>query len=677
MATPDPDRTYMHDPLIPETIVPNEEQRFASRDEAEKFFNLYACTAGFDVRITKTRKTLRELSCNKQGHHEFYKPDEDRVREKMSGRCECKAFVKIKWNQKKDYWFFERVRLEHNHQLNPSPSVKQFLRTQKNKDPIVMEIVDQMHRCDASHNTTVNVLSEIFRGRQNFTFNEMDLKNRKAAAAREERENDIPKLLEFFKEMKAQNEYFYYEVQVDKQNVIKNVFWSHASQRAEYRDFGDVVTFDTTYKTNMYSMPLALFVGSNHQLQNVVFGQALLQDEQANTFEWLFKAFQDCMSGSRDPRCILTDQDSSMAAAIKKVFKKTQHRLCRWHMLKKYKAELKKLYKLHEGLKIKLLTVINHPLTPTEFESAWNELVDEYGLREDDTINGLWNSRKLWVAAYLKPLYCGRMTSTQRSESVNQMIKNSGFTGHMTCMSKFARRMLDFIQHTNHTAAGETHWSQAGNLRLTLQPFDGHLSRVYTRAVYKNYRETYMYSTAFRIDPHPSEVDVYLLDNIPSDYIMKRYTRGARSVVTWDRHDIVSTELGCESDQYKTRKLVQLAMTAIGACRKTSIGFGRGCEQLIALAEWAETIAADTGPSNVGDCASAQDMTCQTGSVHRRKQEQKVESEAGNKLLMMNQNPENASKKRGASGSLRGKMGRKRGRPPTARQLEEEFDDVA
>jgi hypothetical protein len=61
--------------------------------------------------------------------------------------------------------------------------------------------------------------------------------------------------------MKAHNEYFYHEVQVDSNNVIKNVFWSHASQRAKYRDLRDVVTFDTTYKTDMYSMPLAMFVG--------------------------------------------------------------------------------------------------------------------------------------------------------------------------------------------------------------------------------------------------------------------------------------------------------------------------------------------------------------------------------------------------------------------------------
>lgn len=157
-----------------------------------------------------------------------------------------------------------------------------------------------------------------------------------------------------------------------------------------------------------------------------------------------------------------------MAAAIKKVFKNTQHRLCRWHMLKKYKSELKKLYKQHVGLKIKLLTVINHPLTPAELEAAWKELVKEYGIQEDETMKGLYDSRHLWVAAYFKPLYCGRMTSTQRSESVNKMIKSRSFTGHMTCMSKFACRMLDFIQSTNHTAAGETHWSQV-NIKLNLR----------------------------------------------------------------------------------------------------------------------------------------------------------------------------------------------------------------
>jgi hypothetical protein len=38
-------------------------------------------------------------------------------------------------------------------------------------------------------------------------------------------------------------------------------------------------------------MPLAMFVGFNNQMQNVVFGQALLRDEKADTFESVFQLF--------------------------------------------------------------------------------------------------------------------------------------------------------------------------------------------------------------------------------------------------------------------------------------------------------------------------------------------------------------------------------------------------
>jgi hypothetical protein len=70
-----------------------------------------------------------------------------------------------------------------------------------------------------------------------------------------------------------------------------------------------VVTFDMTYQTNIYRMLLAMFVGSNHELQNVIFGQALLNNEQADIFKWLFKAFQNCMRPAKDPKCILTSNN--------------------------------------------------------------------------------------------------------------------------------------------------------------------------------------------------------------------------------------------------------------------------------------------------------------------------------------------------------------------------------
>jgi hypothetical protein len=59
-----------------------------------------------------------------------------------------------------------------------------------------------------------------------------------------------------------------------------------------------------THKTNKHRMPLAMFVGSNHQLQNVVFDQALLRDESAESFAWLFTTFKMCMHG-HEPHVIL------------------------------------------------------------------------------------------------------------------------------------------------------------------------------------------------------------------------------------------------------------------------------------------------------------------------------------------------------------------------------------
>jgi MULE transposase domain len=127
---------------------------------------------------------------------------------------------------------------------------------------------------------------------------------------REGHNDDITKLFQFFKQCKVQNPQFYHEFQVDGKNVVRNIFWSHASQQGDYADFGDCVTFDTTYRTNVYSMPLAMFVGCNHQLQNVVFAQALIRDEKANTFEWVFESFLECMGGKM-PICILTGKSGT------------------------------------------------------------------------------------------------------------------------------------------------------------------------------------------------------------------------------------------------------------------------------------------------------------------------------------------------------------------------------
>jgi hypothetical protein len=51
------------------------------------------------------------------------------------------------------------------------------------------------------------------------------------------------------------------------------------------------------------------------------------------------------------------------------------------------------------------------------------------------------------------------MTSTQRSESVNHVLKD-GFVNQLMSLHQFAEKMLEALQHMDHHEAGESHYSQ-------------------------------------------------------------------------------------------------------------------------------------------------------------------------------------------------------------------------
>jgi hypothetical protein len=130
-----------------------------------------------------------------------------------------------------------------------------------------------------------------------------------------------------------------------------------------------------------------------------------------------------------------------MKIAIPRVFKKTHHRYYRFHVTRTWRHELDMLYLANKGLKVELESLINFPLGPMEIDKAWNEIVDRYGIRENPAIEALWAKRSMWIMAYFKGLYCGRMTSTQRSESTNGVLKD-GFVNSVTSLHQFAEKML-------------------------------------------------------------------------------------------------------------------------------------------------------------------------------------------------------------------------------------------
>ncbi|KAG2656113.1 hypothetical protein PVAP13_1KG056977, partial [Panicum virgatum] len=76
----------------------------------------------------------------------------------------------------------------------------------------------------------------------------------------------------FFGKMENDDPGFMYSIDQDEDGRIKTMIWTNSKSRMQYEHFGDAITFDTTYKTNMYEMPFGLFVGVNNHFQSVLLG---------------------------------------------------------------------------------------------------------------------------------------------------------------------------------------------------------------------------------------------------------------------------------------------------------------------------------------------------------------------------------------------------------------------
>ncbi|GAA0166748.1 hypothetical protein LIER_40249 [Lithospermum erythrorhizon] len=57
-------------------------------------------------------------------------------------------------------------------------------------------------------------------------------------------------LLEFLSFEAKSKPNFFYEIQLDEDDLITNIFWSDAFMQYDYACFGDAVSHDTTFRTN-------------------------------------------------------------------------------------------------------------------------------------------------------------------------------------------------------------------------------------------------------------------------------------------------------------------------------------------------------------------------------------------------------------------------------------------
>ena len=124
-----------------------------------------------------------------------------------------------------------------------------------------------------------------------------------------------------------------------------------------------------------------------------------------------------------------------------------------------------------------------------DFLRAWKEMLCEYDLLDNKWLADLFKIQKKWALVYGRQVFCADMMSTQRSESINSVIKR-----HLDSRE----RLLDFFNHWERILEQRRYAeleadarASQGNPKVPFSEMLKQASIIYTPSVYKVFEVEY------------------------------------------------------------------------------------------------------------------------------------------------------------------------------------------
>ncbi|KAK1398645.1 hypothetical protein POM88_008508 [Heracleum sosnowskyi] len=347
-------RRYYVPIAIDETFIPFVNKLFHSMEKGMIFYQEYGMLSGFNTRRS-TEKTdddnnivSKYVVCSRAGFNEkksivpSKNSSQVRRRRTISNRCCCHAKIILRIVSGKTYRISAFVE-EHNHDLVAKDG-RQFMRVNRQMSTISRKFVFDAANVNIGVSKSHSFMKEQVGGYANVGATVRDFRKFSRDLKVYVGERDAQMIINKFKAKRDSCESFYYAYDVDSEDHLTKLFCADTVARRNYELYGDVVSFDATFNTNMYNMVFCPFIGVDKHDKCVTFGFALLSKEDIPHFQWAFNHFRKAMG--RNPVVIVTDQCPAMKQAIPisfaatDDFPATRHRLCMWHIMEKFPMKL-------------------------------------------------------------------------------------------------------------------------------------------------------------------------------------------------------------------------------------------------------------------------------------------------------------------------------------------------
>ncbi|KAK4485793.1 hypothetical protein RD792_008440 [Penstemon davidsonii] len=466
-------------------VPPAVGMEFEMYDDAYNYYNCYAKELGFGIRVKSswTKRNSKEkrgavLCCNCEG----FKALKEASTRRKETRTGCLAMVRLRLVES-NRWRLDEVKLEHNHlfdheRAQNSRSHKKVEAGAKRKLELAVDI--EVQTIKLYRTPAVDAVSY-------GSSNEGELNNHvELLKCLKLRKSDTLALNNYFRQAQLVDPNFFYIMDLSEEGYLRNVFWIDSRSRAAYGYFGDVVVIDSTCLSNKHDIPLLAFSGLNHHGQSILLGCGLLVDESMESYLWLMRAWLTCMSG-RPPQTIITDQCKALQVTISEVFPRAHHRLCLPLVIQSIHKRLGEVGE-SEIFQTILNRIVKNSLKAEEFEMAWEEMIQHFGIRDHEWLQSVYEDRERWVPVYSKDTLFAGIYTSRPDELMFSFFH--GYLREQTTLNEFFS-IYELLQQkkTKKEALDDFETREFRPLFRTSCNYELLLSELYTKEIFLKFQE--------------------------------------------------------------------------------------------------------------------------------------------------------------------------------------------
>jgi hypothetical protein len=461
---------------------------FKTVTEWEEWYKHYSFLMGFGLRREEVRTDTngevitRKWVCSKEGFKRITSNEEDgsQRQERSITRCGCKALLRVKLDKTSNTWVVANLELTHNHALTDTHQ-RFFIPAHRTIAEGEKAEIQSLYQTGIKQSQMYEHLAHQAGGYNRLSFTKKDFYNYTYAYRQSQiGDGDANSARSFLEGIASKEPDFYSAYKTDEDGHLECLFWSDSTSRLDYACFGDVVAFDSTYKTNKYNLPFVVLIGVNHHHQTIVFGSGLLNVETEEAYTWLLQAFHDAMN-NKSPVSVVTDGDRAMRNAINTVFPNANHRLCSWHLARNAKQHINNSAALQAFHKL-----MNDIQTRDQFEEKWNSMIEDFHLQQNEWLRKMHTDRAMWAEAYLRGKFWAELRSTQRCEAMHANMKRSlKEKGSLVDFIKQFHKKLDGMRHSESQEDYITQQKKPPSAGTVLPHIERHAASIYTRTSFQ------------------------------------------------------------------------------------------------------------------------------------------------------------------------------------------------